>query len=300
VNAGIDIFMAPTDWRNLRRNIIKDVKDGDVPMARIDDAVRRILRVKLRAGLFDDGKPSEQPLAGRADLIGAQAHRDLAREAVRQSLVLLRNEGDLLPLSPDAHVLVAGDGADNIPKQTGGWSLTWQNRENDNDDFPGATSIYGGIRAAVEAAGGSTELNAEGEFERRPDVAIVVFGENPYTEFEGDLPDLDYLTRSPQDLELMRSLKQQGIPVVAVFLTGRPLWVDAALEASDAFVVAWLPGSEGQGVADVLFRAPDGSVPHNFSGRLSFSWPASADQALVNRHDPEYEPRFPYGYGLSY
>jgi beta-glucosidase len=131
-------------------------------------------------------------------------------------------------------------------------------------------------------------------------VAIVVFGENPYTEFEGDLPDLDYLTRSPQDLELMRSLKQQGIPVVAVFLTGRPLWVDAALEASDAFVVAWLPGSEGQGVADVLFRAPDGSVPHNFSGRLSFSWPASADQALVNRHDPEYEPRFPYGYGLSY
>ena len=298
INAGVDMFMVPKDWRELYENTLEQVKSGEIPRQRIDDAVRRILRVKMRAGLFERGKPSSRELGGKTELLGSAEHRAVARQGVRESLVLLKNNGGLLPLDPRANVLVAGDGADNIGKQCGGWTITWQGTGNSNDQFPGATSIWAGIRDAVEAAGGSAVLSPEGRFDRKPDVAIVVFGEDPYAEFQGDRGSVDY--RSPDDLELLQRLQAEGIPVVSVFITGRPLWVNPELNASDAFVVAWLPGTEGVGVADVLLRTPDGEIAHDFKGRLSFSWPRSVAQAVVNRGDADYDPLFPYGYGLGY
>ncbi|WP_339614888.1 glycoside hydrolase family 3 N-terminal domain-containing protein [uncultured Gilvimarinus sp.] len=301
VNAGLDIYMAPEpEWKELFASTVKHAEDGTIPMSRIDDAVRRILRVKLRAGLFEVGAPSERGIAGRADLLGAPEHREVARQAVRESLVLLKNSDGLLPLSRDAKVLVTGDGADNIGKQAGGWSVTWQGTGNKNSDFPGATSIYDGIAEAVEAGGGSAELSKNGSFKEKPDVAIVVFGEDPYAEMQGDLTNLMYKGGSESDLDLLKSFKDQGIPVVSLFITGRPLWVNRELNASDAFMVVWQPGTEGEGIADVVFRKNDGSINHDATGRLSFSWPQRADQYRLNRGDKNYNPLFPYGFGLSY
>jgi len=355
VNAGIDLFMVPTEWRGFIANTVAQVRAGDIPESRINDAVTRILRVKLRAGLFEHGRPSSRPAANHTELLGAPEHRAVAREAVRKSLVLLKNTKGLLPLAAKANVLVAGDGADNLPKQTGGWSVTWQGTENSNADFPGSTSIFAGIRSSVAAAGGTATLSVDGTFKSKPDVAIVVFGENPYAEWFGNIPLLDRSAKyrngsvpapeaselgascspaSPgtaarptgsaaaaqdpvpaktlgethtadapaesRDIALLRSLKQQGIPVIAVFLTGRPLWITPELETSDAFVVAWLPGTEGGGVADVLFRKADGSVNYNFTGKLSYSWPRTPQDTNVNRGDAIYSPLFPYGFGLAY
>ncbi len=297
-NAGIDMFMVPNDWKGLYQNTLAQVKSGEIPHERLDDAVRRILRVKMRAGLFERGKPSSRALGGRTDRFGSQEHRAVARQAVRESLVLLKNNGGLLPLDPGGRVLVAGDGADNIGKQSGGWTITWQGTGNSNEEFPGATSIWGGIRETVEAAGGTAVLSPDGSFNQTPDVAIVVFGEDPYAEFQGDRDSVDY--QPAADLVLLRSLREAGVPVVSVFLTGRPLWVNPELNASDAFVVVWLPGTEGDGVAEVLFRTGDGDVDHDFKGRLSFSWPKSPTQAVVNRGDSGYDPLFPYGYGMTY
>jgi beta-glucosidase len=294
------MFMAPDSWKGLYENTLAQVRSGAIPADRINDAVRRILRVKFRAGLFSRGRPSSRPWAGRFELLGAPAHRAVARDAVRRSAVLLKNQGRLLPLRPRSRVLVAGDGADNIPKQSGGWTLTWQGTDTKNTDFPNAQSIYGGIRQAVRAAGGSVALNVEGKFTRKPDVAIVVFGENPYAEMEGDRPNLEYSPGSKKDLALLKRLKAAGIPVVSVFLSGRPLWVTPEMESSDAFVAAFLPGSEGGGIADLLFRAANGSVPHDFTGRLSFSWPATPLQTPLNYGQPGYAPLFPLGFGLSY
>ena len=299
-NAGIDMFMVPADFAKLYENTLAQVRDGTISEARLDDAVRRILRVKKESGLFEAGRPSTRPHAGRQDLLGAAAHRELARRAVRESLVLLKNERGLLPLSPKSRVLVAGPGANDISRQTGGWTLTWQGTGNSNADFPGATSIYDGIRTAVTAAGGSVELAIDGRFTQRPDVAIVVFGESPYAEFQGDIAHLQYEPHNGPDLALLRSLKAAGIPVVSIFLSGRPLWVNPHLNASAAFVAAWLPGSEGAGIADVLFRGNDGRVAHDFRGRLSYSWPRRADQTPLNVGDRVYDPLFAYGHGLSY
>jgi len=298
VNAGIDLFMVPEEWQRFLANTIGQVKSGDIAQERIDDAVARILRVKIRAGLFDKGKPSARPLANKNGVIGAAEHRALARQAVRESLVLLKNEG-VLPLKPRARVLVAGDGADSIGKQSGGWTISWQGTGNSNADFPGATSIYAGIRAAVTAAGGTAELAPDGAHTSRPDVAIVVFGENPYAEYEGNVKALG-LPNAGADLALLRKLKQEGIPVVAVLISGRPLWVKEHIDAADAFVVAWLPGSEGAGIADVLFRKATGAVRFDFRGKLSFTWPKDGNQAALNVHDEGYDPLFPYGFGLTY
>ncbi|WP_424141302.1 glycoside hydrolase family 3 protein [Sphingosinicella ginsenosidimutans] len=299
-NAGLDMFMAPDSWEGLYDNTLAQVRSGEISMARLDEAVRRILRVKLRARLFDEVRPSQRPFAGRFDLLGAPDHRAVARQAVRESLVLLKNQNHLLPLRPGARVLVAGDGADNIPKQAGGWTITWQGTGTTNADFPNAQSIWGGIRETVEAAGGHATLSADGSFTDRPDVAIVVFGENPYAEFVGDRRSIEYSPADDSDLQLLRRLRAQGIPVVSVFLSGRPLWVNPEINASDAFVAAFLPGSEGGGVADVLFANPDGSVRNDFRGRLSFSWPRRPDQMPLNVGDSNYDPLFPYGYGLRY
>lgn len=300
LNAGVDMFMVPEDWKALYENTLEQVKSGEISPARLDDAVRRILRVKTRAGLFERGKPSSRPLAGRRELIGAAEHRAVARQAVRESLVLLKNANGLLPLDRASRVLVAGDGADNIGKQSGGWTITWQGTGNENSEFPGGTSIWGGIRQVVEAAGGQAVLSADGSFEVRPDVAIVVFGEEPYAEFQGDLESLEYQAGNKRDLKLLQALQEAEVPVVSIFLSGRPMWVNPELNASDAFVAAWLPGTEGGGIADVIFRTADGEIAHDFSGRLSYSWPKSVSQNVLNRHDADYDPLFAYGFGLSY
>jgi beta-glucosidase len=299
LNAGLDVFMAPDSWKELYANTLRQVRAGEIPEARLNDAVRRVLRVKLRVHLFNEGRPSSRPLAGHFELLGSPEHRAVARQAVRESLVLLKNAHHLLPLSPHAHVLVAGDGADNIGKQSGGWTITWQGTGVSNTDFPNGESIYSGIRRAVAAAGGTAELSVSGEFRARPDVAIVVFGENPYAEFQGDIASAEYSPGAKPDLELLRKLHGKGVPVVAVFLSGRPLWVNPEMNASDAFVAAWLPGSEGGGIADVLFKAPNGSVPYDFHGKLSFAWPRTPQQTAVVLQ-PGDSPLFPYGYGLRY
>jgi len=298
LSAGLDVLMAPDGWRELADHMLAQAASGEIPAARLDDAVRRVLRVKLRAHLDSEGRPSSRPFAGHYELLGAPAHRAVARAAVRESLVLLKNNGHLLPLSARARVLVAGDGADSIAKQSGGWTIDWQGTET-NQDFPRAETIYAGIVRRVGAGGGRTVLSPAGEFHNRPDVAIVVFGENPYAEGLGDIASLEYSPGDKHDLMLLRRLHAQGIPVVAVFLSGRPLWVNAEINAADAFVAAWLPGPEGGGLADVLFRMPDGKARYDFRGRLSFSWPRSPNPPAVDRL-PGEAPLFPFGYGLTY
>ncbi|WP_339718919.1 exo 1,3/1,4-beta-D-glucan glucohydrolase [uncultured Paraglaciecola sp.] len=296
-NAGLDMFMAPDSWKDLYKNTLKQVKSGEISMARLDEAVSRVLRVKLRAGLFAAKLPSQRPYAGKFELLSSSEHKAIAREAVRKSLVLLKNNNQLLPLHASSKVLVAGGGAHNIGQQSGGWTLSWQGTGNNNSHFPNGESIYQGIQKAVQQAGGQVELSEKGEFETKPDVAIVVFGEQPYAEFQGDVTDLDY--KPNEDLALLKSLKAQGIPTVTVFLSGRGMWVNPELNASDAFVAAWLPGSEGGGVADLLFKDAQGNVQYDFTGRLSFSWPASPLDVEVNIGDDNYQPLFAYGYGLS-
>ncbi|AFK55780.1 cellobiase CelA precursor (plasmid) [Tistrella mobilis KA081020-065] len=280
MTAGLDMFMAATDWRGLFQDTVRRVQTGEIAMARLDDAVRRILRVKLRSGLFDRPAPSERA-AGLPEP-GAAAHRALAREAVRRSLVLLKNDGNLLPIDPGLRVAVVGPGADDIGMQSGGWTLDWQGGIGRNGMFPGATSVFDGIREAVTRAGGSAELAPDGRFATRPDVVIAVFGETPYAEMAGDRPDLDFgRSDGGRAQAMLQNLKAAGLPVVSVFLSGRPLFIGPEMAASDAFIAAWLPGSEGAGIADVLFRAADGTIAHPFTGRLPMAWPGAGDAARI-------------------
>lgn len=287
-NAGLDLFMAPDSWKGLYENTLVDVREGRIPMARIDDAVRRVLRVKAKLGLLDG-----RPVRDDPSRIGAPEHRALARRAVAESLVLLKNEGRVLPVRPGARILVAGSGADNMAKQAGGWTITWQGTDTTKKDFPNGQTIYDGIAEAARANGSSASLSVDGSFAQRPDVAIVVFGEDPYAEFQGDVPTLAYQPQVQSDLALLRKLKGQGVKVVSVFLSGRPMFVSPEINASDAFVAAWLPGSEGGGVADVLIAGRDGRPRRDFTGKLGFAWPRDA-------RAPVTQPLFPLGYGLSY
>jgi beta-glucosidase len=299
INAGLDIFMAPdANWKDLYHNTLAQVKSGEISQARLDDAVARILRVKLRAGLFEKGAPSTRELAGKKEVIGSPEHRAIARQAVRESIVLLKNNAQTLPVKANSKILVAGDGADNIGKQSGGWSITWQGTGNVNADFPGGTSIYQGIADAVKAAGGSAVLSVDGSYSEKPDVAFVVFGEDPYAEMQGDVGSLIY--KNETSLALLKKLKADGIKVVSLFITGRPLWANNFINASDAFAVVWLPGSEGVGIADVVLTKADGSVNFDVKGRLPFSWPASPAQSPLNLGDTDYKPQFAYDFGLTY
>lgn len=300
INAGIDLVMVPNDWKAMIQNTLAQVRSGAISMSRLDEAVRRILRVKLRAGLFEGLSPSQRAGSLKDSAIGNSEHRALARRAVRETLVLLKNSNGILPLSPRQTVLVAGEGADHLGMQAGGWSVTWQGMDNTNKDFPGATSIYKGIRETVELADGKAVLSVDGTYAGSADVAVVVFGEQPYAEWQGDIPTLEFEPRNKKSLALLKKLKARGIPVVSVFLSGRPLWVNPELNASDAFVAAWLPGSEGAGVADLLFTDGQGKVRYDFKGKLSFSWPKNPLQDVLNPHHPDYDPLFPLGYGLSY
>jgi beta-glucosidase len=288
INAGLDLYMAPDSWKGLYDNTLREVREGKISMARLDDAVRRILRVKYKLGLMGP------KLVERGDpaAVGAQAHLDVAREAVAKSLVLLKNEGSVLPIRPGAKVLVTGPGADSMAMQAGGWTITWQGTDTTGADFPKGRTIGRAISEAVAEAGGTTEINAKGPGAAKPDVAIVVFGEQPYAEFQGDVPNLAFQSREGE-LELMKQLKAQGVPVVAVFLSGRPMFVGPEMNVADAFVAAWQPGSQGQGVADVLVARKDGRPVRDFTGTLAFDWPQDARSPMV-------DPLWRVGHGLSY
>ena len=311
VNAGVDLFMVPDKWKRFQALLRERIEDGSIPMARIDDAVRRILGVKVAYGLFERPRPSERPWSNDR-CFGSEAHRAVAREAVRKSLVLLKNEGGILPLRRDRRILVAGKNADDVGHQCGGFTVEWQGTSGDGA-VEGGTSIWAGIREAVPDAVLSVDGSAaaDGQF----DVAIVVIGETPYAEGMGDIRPWDAtapvhagpgpgamrpygatmeLARlHPEDLRTIRSIAERGIPVVTVLVSGRPLVVNRELAASSAFVAAWLPGSEGRGVADVLFGGYD------FCGRLAFSWPAD-DGDAPNHGDRPDRALFPFGFGLRY
>ena len=289
INAGLDMFMAPDSWKGLYENTLQQARAGAIAPARLDDAVRRILRVKIKLDLLDN------PLRDRSNYaaIGAPDHLALAREAVAKSLVLLKNNGSVLPIKPGARVLVTGPGADDIAMQSGGWTISWQGTDVTKADFKNGRTIWDGISDAVRAAGGTASLSATGDFAARPDVAIVVFGERPYAEYQGDVPTLDYQPAGAQDLALLKRLKAQGIPVVSVFLSGRPMFTNPEINASDAFVAAWLPGTQGDGVADVLIAGRSGKAARDFTGTLPFRWPADAAA-------PVTQPLFELGFGMTY
>lgn len=297
INAGVDLVMVTEDWKAFLANTIAQVEAGEIPMSRIDDAVRRILTMKKSLGLFrEDFSVLRQP----ASIVGSAEHRAIAREAVRKSLVLLKNQQQLLPLDPSGHYLVLGEAADNIGQQSGGWTVTWQGTGNVNDDFPGGNSVYQGIKTTIEQDenGGSVALN-EWKKPQQPDAVIWVFGETPYAEGMGDLEHLDFVHPSNGELAKVKGYVEQGIPVIAVFLSGRPMWVNEELNLVDAFIAAWLPGSEGEGVADVIIADNKGKPRYDFTGRLSFGWP---NQPInVNDHSkPVQDLAFERGYGLSY
>ena len=290
LEAGVDMFMVPEDWREFRATMLDHARNGRLPMARLDDAVRRILRVKKRAGLFDGATE------GAAALPEREAHAALARRAVRESLVLLKNNEQVLPINPAQRILVVGDGADDIGKQSGGWTLDWQGVTETNESFPNGQSIWQGIAEQVGKAGGQVQLGEAGAAGFDPDVVIAVVGEDPYAEGQGDVSTLEFQPGSRQALDLLERLDALEAPIVTVFLSGRPLWVNPELNRSDAFVAAWLPGTEGGGIADVLLTDEYGQARHEPVGKLSFAWPA----APLPNPDGEFPTLFEFRFGLSY
>lgn len=297
INAGVDMNMVPQDYRRFIDMMNRGVENGDISLERIDDAVRRILRTKFELGLFERPQPTEELVA----LVGSDEHRAIAREAVQQSLVLLKNENETLPLSADAAqtIFVAGVGADDIGLQSGGWTIEWQGGVGNITD---GTTILQGIQAAV-SEDTTIAYNRFGRFDRNldengdpliADVGIVVLAETPYTEWEGDSATISL---SNADLSTVARMRERSEKLVVVLLSGRPVIITNELVMADAFVAAWLPGSEGNGVTDVLF----GDAP--FTGRLSYTWPRNLEQIpfdLTNLATEGCEaPLFPYDYGLT-
>lgn len=287
-NAGLDLAMAPDSWKGLFNATVRDARNGVIPMQRIDDAVTRILRVKAKLGLLD----ATPVLRGDPTKIGTPEHLEVAREAVSKSLVLLKNNDNVLPLRPGSNVLITGPGADNMAMQSGGWTITWQGTDTKPSDFPNGQTVGSAIASAVTQTGGQAAISTDGSWSKKPDVAVVIYGEQPYAEYQGDMPNLAFRAQAGEQ-ELISRLKADGIRVVSVFLSGRPMFAGAQINASDAFVAAWLPGTQGVGVADVLVARRDGSPLRDFTGRLPFAWPADA-------RSPITQPLFAAGYGLSY
>jgi beta-glucosidase len=298
VNAGVDMSMVPSDYVKFIQTMKDAVNNGDIPESRVDEAVRRILRVKLALGLFEHPMPDTK----YQGTVRSRAHLELARQAVRESLVLLKNEGDTLPLSKDIPVIfVAGEGANDIGMQSGGWTLEWQGKVgNDND----GTTILSGIKATV-ASGTRVEFSREGDFNEFKDASgnpliadtgIVVLAEKPYAEGVGDLKDISL---QDQEIKLIEAVRKQSKTVVVILVSGRPRVITDQFPLAEAWVAAWLPGTEGGGVADVLF----GDYP--FTGKLSYSWPRSNEQLPINVNNSANKtgcdaPLFPFGYGLTY
>ena len=291
INAGIDMNMVPgslnpddNSYDDFIRLAIESVKEGSIPMERIDDAVSRILKIKKKLGLFD--KPIKAPK--NTDVVGSKKHRDLARKSVRKSLVLLKNKGDILPLNKDSgKITLVGEHADNIGYQSGGWTIHWQGGS--GDITPG-TTILDAFKSAV-ADSNSIHYSKYGENLLNPDVVVVAVGEKPYSEGVGDRESLHL---SDEDIKLLKKVKNSNLPYVVVLISGRPMIINEALAESDAFVAAWLPGTEGKGISDVIFG------DYNFTGRLSMTWPKSMKQIPINYGDSNYDPLFQFGFGLSY
>lgn len=323
INAGNDILMVPvrTHWQAVYRNAVEGVRNSTIPMARIDDAVSRILRVKLRANLWNKPAPSKRKFGGQQSMLGAPEHRKVARESVRKSMVLLKNKREILPLARDQKIILTGSAANDLQKQSGGWNLTWQGDENCLDDFPGATTLKMALEQELGAENVVYDPELSGEL-LSGSIAIVAFGEDPYAEMMGDIKawqTLEYasLKRSYlKDVEHIRKLHRSGVKVISIFFSGRPLYVNEEIAKSDAFVAAFLPGSEGKGMTDVLIADSNGQPKYDFVGKLSYSWPNKKRSATVNRiplHIPNYQlpeheqsplgehvPLFEYGYGLNY
>jgi beta-glucosidase len=291
INAGLDMVMIPfglgqkNSYVDFLRLLEELVRDGRVPQARIDDAVQRILTVKLRMNLF------KRPFTDReqAAAIGSARHRQVARECVRQSLVLLKNERHALPLAKKAKRLhVAGAAADDLGIQCGGWTISWQGKS--GKVIKGGTTLLEALRKACPDT--QITYSADGAGAAGAEAAVVVVGEQPYAETKGDRKDLSL---READGALVHKVKEAGIPVITVLLSGRPLILGSVLQASDALVAAWLPGTEGAGVADVLVG------DHKPAGKLPHTWPRSMDQIPCNVGAAiKGEPLFPYGFGLSY
>jgi beta-glucosidase len=281
VNAGMDMVMVPYDYASFINTLKSAVAANDVSMTRIDDAVRRILTVKFESGLF------ENPYAQRDLLpdVGSAAHREVARQAVAESMVVLKDDSNLLPLAKNlSRIHVAGKSADNLGYQCGGWTISWQGGS-------GSTTVGTTIREGIENTvdpGTSVTYSLNGTGAAGADVGIVVVGETPYAEGAGDKSNL-FLSSS--DLSAINNVRNAGVPVIVVLVSGRPMFVESELSNWDALIAAWLPGTEGQGVADVLFGD---TFP---VGILSFSWPRN-DAIPINLGDAGYNPLFPYGYSI--
>jgi beta-glucosidase len=290
INAGMDMAMEPTNYRNFFNTLKELVNEGKVPMSRIDDAVTRILRVKFAMGLMNKNRSQ---LADRKlhATFGSPEHRAVAREAVRKSTVLLKNERKTLPISKQlARIHVSGKSADNLGNQCGGWTIRWQGQS--GNVTPGGTTILAAIKAAVSQKTQVT-FSLDGSGAEGASIGIVVVGERPYAEGVGDRSDLSL---DNEDVEAIANVKKAGIPVIVLLISGRPMLLGNVLPQVDALLVNFLPGTEGQGIADVIFG------DYKPTGKLSFSWPKSMDQLPLNINGPKdrYDPQFPYRYGLSY
>jgi len=288
INAGMDMAMVPSKYKEFIADLKQLVEEGAVPIARIDDAVTRILRVKFAMGLMD---PKRSQLADRGlhKTFGSAEHRLVAREAVRQSLVLLKNRNQVLPLKKTAaRIHVGGKSADDLGNQCGGWTIDWQGKS--GDVTPGGTTVLAAIRQAV-GKGTQVTFSKDGTGAAGATVGVVVIGERPYAEGNGDRTDL---ALAQEDVDAVANMKAAGIPVVAILFSGRPMILGGVLDQADAVVAAWLPGTEGEGIADVLFG------DFRPTGKLSFAWPRSMAQVARHPGDKEYDPLFAFGYGLSY
>ncbi len=287
VLAGMDMYMVPSRYAELYGHLMELVENEEVPLSRIDDAVTRILRVKAAMGLLDKDRNHLADRSLHADF-GSAAHREVARQAVRESLVLLKNENGLLPLKKDLpRIHLAGRSSADLGNMCGGWTISWQGQS--GEVTSGGSTILAAVQNAVSPNSEVTH-SLDGSGAAGADVGIVVVGETPYAEMNGDTDDLHL---SAEDKAAMANVKKAGIPVVVILVSGRVMTVTEELEQSDAFLAAWLPGTEGGGVVDVLFG------DYKPTGKLSFTWPKSMDQLPINDGGGQ-EPLFALGYGLTY
>ena len=293
-NAGVDMFMVPENWKALYKNTVKQVKDGEISIERLDDAVKRILTVKQQLGMFEGRVPNQTKYSE----VGLQKNREIARRAVRESLVLIKNNNAVLPIKDQQKILVIGDSADSLKIQTGGWTLDWQGANNTNSDFPGSITFLQALKEYENLEITHKNSLSNLDLNKNYDLVIVAYGEEPYAEGIGDRKNLFY--RDSKTLNTLKRLKRNGNKVVSIFFTGRPLWTNEFINLSDAFVVAWLPGTESRGMTDVLVANEDGSVNYDFQGKLPFSWPSDPNQSTIAFYDPASNAEFDYGYGLTY
>ena len=294
INAGIDLAMVPDDWKKFIAATVEDVHAGRIPMSRINDAVSRIIRVKLKAGLFD-ASPATGPHPD-ASVLHSAAVRDLAREAVRKSLVLLKNDRGVLPLRPAGRILVVGKGADSLPMQAGGWSLTWQGDQTTTSDYPDADTLLAAMRKTLGSNRIDYSPDGAGVDVKRYTAVVVVAAEQPYAEGKGDITfpaSMRHTSRYPEDLQALDRVSGKGVPVVTVLYSGRPVAANDLINRSDAFVAAWLPGTEGLGITDLLVASSRGRAPFDFTGKLPFDWPA--DDCMPQKGAVQFRR----GYGLS-